>query len=343
MLSIFFIFLILATKLHDGAKVQFDNQYDVYAKNDEGLSFGYNANQVCLIRKLGDDYYVGIEDAYSIFKTPIMRLRYLESNSTVKTCFNYNGYSYIISEYKNITVIMRGRSMQTFKFPLFDKYLFDHLAMKLYCYNSRIGELWEVSLPDIEAFWTIDNYAQKLVKSRHSISLRDFFALRKRIVSVLDIMVFNNTVYFTRQYQNNSIIAYKSHLKSHTEQSIGPTDYPKFQFIPYLQISKYYQNYTNSKIKWALNPSLPTIVLSLPSSTIITEQTPVSMLVGLYFLDALFVILTVWGLKYLYKFTRQRFKENKKDNEISYQEIIDKDISQVSLPYKQIVVTSHSA
>jgi hypothetical protein len=66
------LFTILIIPLVRG--VVFDKQYDVYPKSNLALSYGYNTNQVCLIRKIGADFYIGIEDAYSVFRTTMVRL-----------------------------------------------------------------------------------------------------------------------------------------------------------------------------------------------------------------------------------------------------------------------------
>jgi hypothetical protein len=63
-----------------------------------------------------------------------------------------------------------------------------------------------------------------------------------------------------------------------------------------------------------LNPYLPTIAVSLPSSTIITEKTPIPLLIVLYFLDALFVILIVWVLRHMYQQSLKKFNDRKGDN-----------------------------
>lgn len=310
----------------------FDKIYDIYPKDDSNAAFGYNFNQVCRLRLFGDVYYMGLEEAYGILKTPLTRLQHVKKDSEIHNCFNWHGYSYIMFGANNRTHIMRGRTINSFKFPEYDKLLYDHLSSKLYAFQNISGQITEFNLVSLENFWLYENYAQKLIRERHSVSLSDFLIQRVQLNhSISDIMIYNNTVYYiTASKQIN-----KMNINDKLEEFVMSTNRSKFDFIPFAQFSRIYQNSPESLIKLSSNPE---ILVPLPSSNIKHDGTSLPLIFALYFLDASFIILTLLLLRYLYnkslvdlaisKFTKKSRPKNK----------FEESVELMPNPYRPVIV-----
>lgn len=322
--SLFITFLLI--NLTVGYTEYFDNDYYAYPKDDSLASFGYDNSRVCTIRKIGSSYYSGLSDAYTVFKTPYTKLQNIIS-SEIYNCFNYKAYSYIFSLINNTTTIMRGHLSKNFKFQNYNKLIFDHLYSKLYSIDGN--KISEINMTMLENFWLIDNYPQKLLQTMRNISLNHMFVERNYLTGKIDdVTIFNDTAYFIRSGK-----IYKQNIKSKHEEFISDWDKNFFDVIPFLQITKYYQD--NPKIKFG--SISPTIIVSLPSSSIKSkEELSMPLQIMLYFLDAMFVILTVWVLKHLFKSSKEKYEKFKTTNRNSN---IEENISLASLPYRDIIVS----
>lgn len=321
---IFLISLILHAAAYGPA---FDYNYETFIKNNSIAEFGYDMSHVCTIIKISDAWYAGIADAYTIFRAPYTKIQTINPLSNIQQCFNYRTHSYIISLIGNSTSIMRGRLTNNFRFPKYDRIIYDHISAKLYSINEN--NISEVNLSMVENFWTINNYAQKMVKEHRSISLKDLFILRDRVeVNFSDLIILNNTIYYIKKEVDNFGI-YKKNINESVQVFVSKINVPLFNFIPFIQIS----NHGNPKI----NTAASTIVLTLPSHNIKNkENLSIEIAVLWYFLDIFFVILTLWVMKYLYKHTKNKY-EDMKTQPVDTQE---NHISLASLPFSNNLVTS---
>jgi hypothetical protein len=316
---------------------EFFDDYHTFPKDDSLGSYGYDISRVCNIRQIDDIYYAGLTDTYTIFKAAYTKLFNFDTESQVQNCFNYKSFSYIITRKNNRTSIMRGRLTKSFKFQNYDKLIFDHLASKLYAQQEY--NIFEIDMAMLENFWIIDNYPQRLVQERKNISLDSLFKFRNLLFGKIeDLMIFNNTLYFIRPEPRGRAI-YKTKVGEIQEEYVSEYEKPYFDFIPFIQISKYYE--TNSKIKLNLGSLSPTIVISLPSSSIKSkEELPMPLIIALYFLDAIFVIITIWGMKYIFKLSKDKYKKLKAKDEAIEQADINNDTYLASLPYRDIVISN---
>jgi hypothetical protein len=273
---------------------EFFNNYHTFPKDDSLGSYGYDISRVCSIRQIDGTNYAGLSDAFTVIKAPYTKLLDYDRDSQIQNCFNFKSFSYIITRKNNITSIMRGRLTKSYKLRNYDKIIFDHLTSRLYAQQD--GAIFEINMTMIENFWLIENYPQKLVQEHHSISLDSLFHFKNRLSGEIeDLIVFNDTLYFIRAELTGRAI-YKTLIGEIIEEYVSEYDKPYFDFIPFIQISKFYE--TNSKIKLNLGSLSPTILISLPSSSIKSkEEFSTPLIILLYFLDAIFVIIILWGLK----------------------------------------------
>jgi hypothetical protein len=301
-------------------------------------SYGYDISRVCSIRQIDGTNYAGLSDAFTVFKAPYTKLLDYDRDSQIQNCFNFKAFSYIITRKNNITSIMRGRLTKSYKLRNYDKIIFDHLTSRLYAQQD--GAIFEINMTMIENFWLIENYPQKLVQEHHSISLDSLFHFKDRLSGEIeDLIVFNDTLYFIRAELTGRAI-YKTLIGEIIEEYVSEYDKPYFDFIPFIQISKFYE--TNSKIKLNLGSLSPTILISLPSSSIKSkEEFSTPLIILLYFLDAIFVIITLWGLKYIFKYSKEAYKElkTKVEEEAVKEESTDNNTYLTSLPYRDIVIS----
>ena len=336
---------------HEVKSYSFDGMYDTYPITDTPYTYGYNINMVCKIINSRGTYYAGLEDAYTFQKVPMTYIDGINANfSKILSCFNYHGYSYIIyqiNDGQNITSIIRGRTTQRFKFPYnIEKFLYDHFNSKLYALVEG-NELFLINMGEIESFWTESNYAQKLLEKYRDASFKNFFTLTDNLswYFIKDIFVFNDTIYFIEQeyFEDKRILNLMKKSINGTivhVRDLGSVE--KFTFIPFSQISKYYSG-NNNHVKLSLNSLAPSIMISLPSTSLknnIENMSPVWLLF-LYLMDAIFVIILVYIFKYIYSLSRKkidRIKHNSKneiDKELQFIDA-DKEFS----PYQPVIISN---
>ena len=336
---------------HEVKSYSFDGMYDTYPITDTPYTYGYNINMVCKIINSRGTYYAGLEDAYTFQKVPMTYIDGINANfSKILSCFNYHGYSYIIyqiNDGQNITSIIRGRTTQRFKFPYnIEKFLYDHFNSKLYALVEG-NELFLINMGEIESFWTESNYAQKLLEKYRDASFKNFFTLTDNLswYFIKDIFVFNDTIYFIEQeyFEDKRILNLMKKSINGTivhVRDLGSVE--KFTFIPFSQISKYYSG-NNNHVKLSLNSLAPSIMISLPSTSLksnIENMSPVWLLF-LYLMDAIFVIILVYIFKYIYSLSRKkidRIKHNSKneiDTELQFIDA-DKEFS----PYQPVIISN---
>ena len=344
--------LVYSKETHDVKTYSFDGIYDTYPVTDTPYTYGYNINMVCKIINSRGTYYAGLEDVYTFQKVPMTYIEGINANfSKILSCFNYHGYSYIIyqiNDGQNFTSIMRGRTSQRFKFPYnIEKFLYDHLNSKLYVFVEG-NELYLVNIDVIESFWTEPNYTQKLLEKYRNLSFKNFFKLSDNLSWYLikDIFVFNETIYFIAEeyFEDKRLLKLMKKDINGTViylRDLGSLD--KFTFIPFTQISKYYSGNSNH-VKLSLNSLAPSILISLPSSTLKNnvENIPTVWLIFLYLMDAIFVIILVYIFKYIYNLSKgkiDRIKQNSKNYE-EEKELQFIDTDKEFSPYQTVVISN---
>ena len=344
--------ILYSKETHEVKTYSFDGMYDTYPVTETPYTYGYNVNMVCKIINSRGTYYAGLEDVYTFQKIPMTYIDGINANfSKILTCFNYHGYSYIIYHIKdgqNFTSIMRGRTTQTFKFPYnIEKFLYDHLNSKLYAFVEG-NELYLVNMSMIESFWTEPNYAQKLVEKYRDVSFKKFFTLTDKIpwYFIKDIFVFNDTIYFIEQeyFEDNRLLKLMKKKINETViylKDLGSLD--KFTFIPFAQISKYYSGNSNH-VKLSLNSLAPSIMISMPSSTLKNNFGNMSTVwvIFLYLMDAIFVIILVYLFRYIFSLSKRKIdrirhfsKNNEEEKELQFIDS-DKEFS----PYQTVVISN---
>lgn len=327
--------MFLVISYAQASKPYFDEVYEAYQKDDSDYIYGYSVNLVCKIRNLTGTYYAGVEDAYSFQKSTLSKMDIIKDACNIMACFNYHGYSYIIYKlYDGRDVILRGRVGITFKFPVNVKnFLFDHLNSSLYAFTDS-SDLYSVNMTMLEAFWTVPNYPQRLAEEHKNISLQSMFTTLAdlRWFSVTDVMVFNRTLYYIEEVNwNGQMITRLMKMTIDDDEISYIEDYGRkhFNVVPFVQMFKYYSH--NSHVKISLNSLSPTIMVSLPSSSIKSQIPNMSTfwVIILYFLDAIFVLIILYAFKYLYGISLKRinaFRNDKKkkpiDQSSPYQSVI---------------------
>jgi hypothetical protein len=331
---IYLIFLFFYVNVARGYEDIFDEKYYAFPKDDSLMSYGYDINHVCSVINLKGDTYVGLNDAYTVFKAPYTKLQNIKNNDEIQNCFNYKAFSYIITKNGNTTTIMRGRLSRTFRLRRYDRMIFDHLFSKLYAIDGT--KIYEINMKMLENFWL----PQKLVKGYKNNTLDDLFSFRNNISgdNILDAIVFNNTIYFIRNEQNNVLKIHKQNIGEIKEEYVSKTNNKDFDLIPFLQISEYIEN--NPSVKFSLGNFSPTITIPLPSSNIKQDLSlPWTMM--LYFMDVLFIIAAILVIRYVLKITKDKYDKSKKGRDVKeIDKSNDEDIFLASLPYRNIVVSA---
>ena len=320
------------------SKPYFDGIYEAYQKDDSDYLFGYSINLVCKIRNLTGTYYAGVEDAYSFQKSSLSKMDVMHDAYKIMACFNYKGYSYIIFKlHDSRDVIVRGRVAITFKFPYNIKsFLFDHLKASLYAFSNE-NDLHLVNMTMLESFWDVPNYPQHLAEEHKNTSLQNIFTMvdNLRWFSVKDIIVFNQTLYYIEEGDwNGQIIMRLMKMIVGGDEIVYVDDYEKenFTVIPFVQLNKYHSH--NSHVKISLNSLSPTIMVSLPSSSIKSqiENIPMFWVIILYLLDAIFVIIILYVFKYLYGISLKRIN--------SFRNGKQKELKDQTSPYQSVILSS---
>ena len=124
-------------------------------------------------------------------------------------------------------------------------------------------------------------------------------------------------------------------------RDLGSLD--KFTFIPFAQISKYYSGNSNH-VKLSLNFLAPSIMISMPSSTLKNNFGNMSTVwvIFLYLMDAIFVIILVYLFRYIFSLSKRKIdrirhfsKNNEEEKELQFIDS-DKEFS----PYQTVVISN---
>jgi hypothetical protein len=274
---------------------------------------------------------VALNDAYTVFNTPYTKMYSVNPQSEILTCLEYKGHSFIITKLNGTISVMRGKFTKYFNYDL-KKLIFDHYTNKLYSFKNH--KLYEINMTLIDNFWF--DFSNKNI----SYIYRSYL-----LGEIKDIMVFNNTQYFIREWPVGKFKIIKRYIGEIKEEILTLTKYQAFDFIPFIQISNFYEG--NPKFKLSLG-SAPTIAISLPSSNIKNkEQLSIPLIILLYILDVIFVLLTVWAFKYIFKFSKTKLEALKNmrnsqsaDTNTSYITLASLPLIKSHVPNDPIIKTS---
>ena len=313
------LLLLSLILLSQSQAITFDNVYEVFNVSQNPNIYGYNINHLCRLKKVGNHYYGTVESPYTIQKSSPSLISSMTNGSKPLACFQYEGYSYIFYSNDEVLGIIRGREERKFKILLnYTMFSYDHLRGELY-FISDGYKVYKFNLQSLEKFWTMENYAQWLIKNKRNVT---FDVLYKKVLefpfTIEEYFIFDNTLYYKVEGEKNIMkmeINGGEVSKIRTKIRINET----VIFLNFTSLESYLIKRPKSLVKTALS-SNPSFIISLPMPP--TES--VHIIPYIMYLLSLIVLFTLIYLfrKYIYS-SRNSSKITNFDNGI-YLDLIRK-------------------
>jgi hypothetical protein len=270
--------------------------------------FPYCSNLICDVVEHNGNYYASVADAYTFIRSQAVNVWPSESRLPV-TCFAYKGRSYLFfkNNKTNKTEMLRNREDRAYKFPPYDRIIYDNFKRKLYLFgNNRILNL---DLTKLESLWISEAEIGSLL-GEFSLTLEG---------RVLDLLIHNDELeYITKDdglaldfisqplvrspYSKN--ILNKQKIGEKRIISMTSTNMSTFDYI---LVDLMGEEEEEEEIKLS---SLP-LTLSYPRRPIYNENGVNIWLMILYLIDVAFFLFLIYLIRNFYPKDKPGFFELK--------------------------------